>query len=211
MELTVLTVGRLQTNCYLVVSERGREALVVDPGGDLERILAAVERAKATVQLVVLTHFHFDHLLAAEGLCSQTGAPLAIHHREAELLTNPPPLFRLFAPDVPEGLKADRLLHGGDILTIGDVEAHILETPGHSPGGISVWLPQGTAVLSGDALFREGVGRTDFPGSSQSQLAESIRQSLFTLPDETAVYPGHGPSTTIGHERQHNPWMRPGR
>ncbi|MHB1293487.1 MAG: MBL fold metallo-hydrolase [Anaerolineae bacterium] len=207
MELTVLSVGRLHTNCYLVVSEAGREAMVVDPGGDLERILVEVQRARAIVQQVVLTHFHFDHMLAAEGLCKETGAPLAIHQREAELLANPPQLFRAFAPHIPEGVQAGRLLHGGDILPVGGVAAHVLETPGHSPGGISLWLPDGPAVLSGDALFYEGVGRTDFPGCSQSVLEESIRTQLFTLPDETVVYPGHGPSTTIGHERQYNPWV----
>lgn len=211
MELITLSVGRLHTNCYLLISEPGREAMVVDPGGDLERILAEVERAGAAVQQVVLTHFHFDHMLAAEGLCQETRAPLAIHEREAELLTHPPQLFRAFAPSIPEGLQADRLLRGGDVLTIGSVSAHVLETPGHSPGGISLWLPDGPAVLSGDALFYEGVGRTDFPGSSQRVLEEAIRTQLFTLPDETAVYPGHGPATSIGHERRYNPWVGEGR
>ncbi|OGO05001.1 MAG: hypothetical protein A2Y73_03060, partial [Chloroflexi bacterium RBG_13_56_8] len=156
--------------------------------------------------LIVLTHFHFDHVLAVEAVRAETKASLAIHHTEAAYLKNPPPLFRFFSPHAPNGIVADRLLEDGDHLEIGDLTVEVLHTPGHSPGGISLWIAQERVVFSGDALFRSGIGRTDFPGASYEVLLRSIRERLFALPDNTKVYPGHGPPTTIGYERQTNPW-----
>ena len=207
MILRTRTVGRLGTNCYVVACERTHQAMVVDPGGDLQDISSTLEEIGAQAQQIVLTHFHFDHILAADPLRQETGASLAIHEAEAPHLTNPPALFRAFSPDVPQGLVADQLLHDGDVLSVGDIRVEVLHTPGHSPGGISLWLPDEQIVFSGDALFREGIGRTDFPGSSSDQLLRSIREKLFALPDETVVYPGHGPSTTVGYEKSHNPWV----
>ena len=207
MILRTLMVGDLDTNCYLVGCSETHAGLVIDPGGHAERILDAVRELALDVQLVVLTHYHFDHILAADDVCEATGAPLAIHRAEGELLTNPPALFRFFAPATPSGMVADRLLDDDEVIEVGDLRVRVLATPGHSPGGISLWVEGEDVVFSGDALFREGVGRTDFPGSSSEVLMRSIRQRLYTLPDETAVYPGHGPSTTIGHERANNPWV----
>ena len=211
MILSTLVVGKIKTNCYLVGCPETGAALVVDPGDEAERILAEVTRQRLTVQMIVLTHFHFDHVLAAEAVRARTGAPLAIHAREAQHLANPPALFRFFAPGAPTGLVADRLLQDGETITVGTLEVRVLPTPGHSPGGISLWLPQEQVVLTGDALFHEGLGRTDFPGSDGGLLLQSVREQLLTLPEETMVYPGHGPSTTIGHEKSHNPWLSPGR
>ena len=207
MILETLVVGDLSTNCYLVGCERTREAMVIDPGGDAERILGAVRGAGVRVGQIVLTHFHFDHVLAAKAVQTSTGATLAIHYSEGDYLAQPPLLFRFFTPSVPKGLEASLLLHDGDRVQIGDLDVQVLHTPGHSPGGISLWIPGEGVVFSGDALFREGVGRTDFPGSDRDALAVSIRERLFALPDETVVYPGHGPATTIGHERRYNPWV----
>ncbi len=207
MLLRTLAAGRLQTNCYVLACRRRREAMVVDPGGDLERILDTVGDLKVRVTQVVLTHYHFDHIEAADPLRAATGASLAIHHSEAAPLKDPPPLFRLLVANVPDGIVADRLLHDGDVLSVGDLKVQVLHTPGHSPGGVSLWLADEGIVFCGDTLFRGGVGRTDFPGSSPSVLSRSIRDRLFLLPEETVVYPGHGPPTTIGYERQHNPWV----
>ena len=208
MIVRLLVVGQLNTNCYLVACEDTRQAIVIDPGGDAERILQGINAQQLVVKFIVLTHFHFDHVLAAEAVRSATGAPLAIHHNEADLLAHPPALFRFFSPEVPSGIVADQMLHDRDRLAFGDLEAEILLTPGHSPGGISLWFPQEAVVFTGDALFREGIGRTDLPHSDQSTLLSSIREQLYILPDDTVVYPGHGPQTTIGHEQRHNPWLR---
>lgn len=205
MLLKTLSVGRIRTNCYVLVCERTRLALVVDPGEDLDQIQGALANLNAQTTLIALTHFHFDHVLAAEGLRKATGAKVAIGRAEAALLANPPALFRFF-PTERVGVTADRLLDDGDALTVGDLAVTVLATPGHSPGGVSYWLAAEQVVFSGDALFREGVGRTDFPGSDGDLLVQSIRSKLFALPDATIVYPGHGPQTTIGHERRHNPW-----
>ena len=207
MILRALMVGQIKTNCYLVGCPRTHEALIIDPGGDAKDILSAVRELGVQVRQIALTHFHFDHVLAAGPVRSATAASLLIHQDDAQHLTNPPALFRFFVPGTPRGLVADRTLQDGDTLTVGELTVKVLHTPGHSPGGISLWLPGEGVVFSGDALFREGLGRTDFPGSSHKVLMESIRNKLFTLPDETVVYPGHGPETTIGHERLHNPWL----
>jgi len=205
--LRTLEVGTLHTNCYLLGCERTHQAMIIDPGGNAERILALVDDLGLQVDLIVLTHFHFDHVLALEAVRSGTGAEVAIHEADAGHLTDPPMLFRFLAPPVPRGLVADRLLRDGDLISVGDLRAQVLHTPGHSPGSLSLYLASEGAVFSGDALFRDGLGRTDFPGCSHSTLVRSIRERLFALPDETAVYPGHGPETTIGRERRHNPWV----
>ena len=205
MLLRALLVGRIHTNCYILACERTRAALVIDPGDDLDVIQDALTGLQANVALIALTHFHFDHVLAADGLRHATGAPIAIGRAEAPLLAKPPALFR-FMPNLGVPIVADRLLDDGDKLSVGDLALEVLATPGHSPAGVSYWLAAEKVVFCGDALFREGVGRTDFVGCDAEVLLRSIRSKLFALPDETVVYPGHGPQTTIGHERRFNPW-----
>jgi glyoxylase-like metal-dependent hydrolase (beta-lactamase superfamily II) len=205
MLLRTLPVGRIRANCYVLVCERTRAALVIDPGDDLETIQAALASLNAQVSLIALTHYHFDHVLAADGLRRASGAQIAIHRADAALLAKPPALFR-FLPGATVSVAADRLLEEGDKLAVGDLTLEVLATPGHTPGGVSFWLAAERLVFTGDTLFREGVGRTDFPGSDSELLLRSIRERLFALPDATLVYPGHGPQTTIGHERLHNPW-----
>jgi len=181
--------------------------MIIDPGADPEKIMDAVNRLGVEVRQIVLTHSHFDHVLAVEPVRSMTGAVVAIHEREAEHLTHPPTLFRFFDPDISRGLAADQFLHDQDVLSVGDLKARVIHTPGHSPGGVSLYMASEGVVFCGDSLFRDGMGRTDFPGSSRHLLVRSIRMRLFALPDETIVYPGHGPHTTIGRERRHNPWV----
>ena len=205
-----LSVGALGTNCYVVGCEHTREAMVVDPGDEAERIVAAAEDLGLTITRIVLTHYHFDHVLGAEALHAQTGAPVAIHESGTQLLAHPPAVFRMFAPGVASGPVADEELHDGDQLAVGDLKLTVLATPGHSPDGISLLLAEEGVVFCGDAIFREGIGRTDFPGSSHAVLMSSIKEKLFALPDETLLYPGHGPATTVGHERARNPWVRGG-
>jgi len=207
MILKAIFVGRLHTNCYLVACERTREALVIDPGAEERKILGQARNLDVQIRQIALTHFHFDHILAVKALLAETGATLAIHQDDAPLLSNPPALFRVFTPDASTDLAVNVLLHDGDEITMGDLTLRVLATPGHSPGGISLWLPKEKVIFVGDTWFREGIGRTDFPGCDQATLLRSIRERLFALPDETVVYPGHGPHTTIGHEKRHNPWL----
>jgi len=202
-----LVVGSLQTNCYLVADEATREGIVIDPGGDAEAILEAVQRLKLKIKMVVNTHGHFDHIMANREVMEATGAPLAIHPDDAGMLTNPLRSFALFVGKVQPSPPASVMLNEGDSITLGALKLQVLHTPGHSPGSISLWCAEEKALFDGDVLFNMGVGRTDFPGGSYRVLAQSIQHKLFKLPDDTVVYSGHGPETTIGFERAHNPFV----
>ncbi len=202
-----IVVGPLQTNCYIVVDEGTGEAIVIDPGGDADRILAAVERLNAAVRMVVNTHGHFDHIMANREVLEATGAPLAIHPADANMLSNPLRSFSFFLGNFRPSPPATVSLEEGAHLRVGSAVLQVLHTPGHSPGSISLWCADEGVLFSGDALFNLGIGRADFPGGSYKVLLQSIRQKLFTLPDETVVYSGHGPKTTIGYERRHNPFL----
>lgn len=208
MILRTLIVGPLEANCYLVGCERTSQVAIIDPGDDSLDILSVVRELGLEVVWILLTHFHFDHVLAAHAVQRTTGARVAIHKEDAPLLQRPPAILRAFGPFASSNLRVDQTLADGDTLSLGDLTFQVLHTPGHSPGSVSFYLAEEKAVFSGDTLFCEGVGRTDLPGGSYQALLESITRRLFALPDETTVYPGHGPSTTIGHERLHNPWLR---
>jgi len=202
-----LVVGPLQTNCYIVGDEATGEGIVIDPGGDADLILETVQSKKLNVKLVVNTHGHFDHIMANGKVMEATGAPLAIHPDDAGMLTNPLRSFALFVGKIHPSPPATVLLEEGSTVEVGSIKLQVLHTPGHSAGSVSLWCTQEKAVFSGDVLFNMGIGRTDFPGGSYRVLLQSIREKLFTLPDETMVYPGHGPETTIGFERAHNPFL----
>jgi hydroxyacylglutathione hydrolase len=207
MELYTIPVGMTATNCYILACARTRAALLIDPGDEAEIILETIRERALTVSLIVLTHAHYDHTGAAEQVRAATGAPLAAHVEAVDALSRPVALFRGMRAPAPT--TVDRMLQTGETLLIGDLRILVLATPGHAPGSISLYLAEEKVVFVGDALFREGIGRTDFSGSSAATLAASIRMQLYTLPDETIVYPGHGPETTIGWEKRHNPFIRP--
>ncbi len=202
-----LVVGALQTNCYVVGDEATRKGIVIDPGGDGDLILRTVQRLKLDIQLVVNTHGHFDHIMANKEVMEATGAALAIHPDDAGMLTNPLRSFAFFIGKLHPSPPATVLLKEGSTVEFGSVKLQVLHTPGHSAGSVSLWCSEEKVVFSGDALFNLGIGRTDFPGLSMRVLVQSIRDRLLTLPDETAVYPGHGPDTTIGFERLQNPFL----
>jgi len=205
----MLPVGPLLTNCYIVGCEETKEGAIIDPGGDADRILATVEETGLTVKYVINTHGHFDHILANRKVVEATGAKLAIHPKdEPMLLAKLSGLANFFGlggiiPSPPP----DLLLEEGDELLVGKLRFKVLHTPGHSPGSISLYNEEEGVVFAGDVLFNGGIGRTDLPGGSYRTLMESIRNKLLTLPDETIVYPGHGPPTTIGKERRSNPFL----
>lgn len=200
-----LPLGELDTNCYFIWDSR-REALVVDPGDDAQTILAALHRDGLTVSAVVLTHAHFDHMLAAQEICDATGAPLWVGAGdEAALADKMKNLSAVFGGAETVALHADRLLREGDVLTAGGYALTVWETPGHTPGSICLI---GTRVaLTGDTLFAGSIGRVDFPGGDMTAMERSL-QRLKDLPDELRIYPGHGPASTIGYEKNCNPYLR---
>ena len=209
LAVQTLVVGPLQTNCYLVSGGGSKEAIVIDPGGDPGRILQVVEDEGLTVALIVDTHAHFDHVAANAAIHEATEAPIAIHRLDAEALARPATLFG-FSLGGPASPPAGRLLEDDEEIEVGEVTLRVLLTPGHTPGGISLLYEPQPAVFSGDALFQLGIGRADLPGGDYETLLNSIRSRLFTLPDSTVVYPGHGPATTVGAERAGNPYVGTG-
>ncbi|HHW15677.1 MAG TPA: MBL fold metallo-hydrolase [Firmicutes bacterium] len=206
VKVQTLPVGVLATNCYLVHDPLSGEMLVIDPGAEPERLLSAIRESGARVVAIVNTHGHWDHIGANAAVKEATGAPLLIHAADAGWLTDSAANRSALRPLPPVASpSADRLLQEGEELPLGRHRLRVIHTPGHTAGGICLYLPG--LLFSGDTLFAESVGRTDLPGGSWTALRSSIREKLFALPVETVVYPGHGPSTTIGDERSLNPYV----
>jgi glyoxylase-like metal-dependent hydrolase (beta-lactamase superfamily II) len=205
--IAILPVGLIETNCYIVGCPKTREGVIIDPGGHPERILAEVKRHSLTIRYVLDTHAHFDHTDANGAIVQATGAPLALHPEDLPLLkaSGGAVLFGLTADPSP---PPDIELGDGDELQVGSLLFQVLHTPGHTPGHVCFYEKNEAAVFDGDVLFFRGVGRPDLPGGSWPQLRDSIERVLFALPDETLVYSGHGPVTTIGDEKKLNPWLR---
>ena len=205
MILKKLVVGPLASNCYIVGSESSKEGMIIDPGDEAEVISRKVKDLELNVKSVVLTHTHIDHIGALKEVKEATGAEVAIHGDDAQAFQakSATTMLGLSYPTPP---PPDRLLKDGNNIDIGDLHFLVLHTPGHSPGSICL-LGQGM-VFSGDTLFNYGIGRADLPGGSYSQLMNSIHTKLMILPDNTVVYPGHGPKTTIGTERTDNPFLQ---
>ena len=209
MILRALQLGMFASNCYIVGSEATKEGMIIDPGADAETILENVSELELDIKLIAVTHAHIDHVGALRAVKEATGAVFAIHEADADggVIEGMARMLgmvmtRSFRPPP----KPDRLLKDGDILEVGDLSFTVIHTPGHSPGGISIYGHG--VVFSGDTLFQFGIGRTDFPGCSYQKLMDSIHNKLMALPDETIVLSGHGPATTIAIERRYNPFLR---
>jgi len=208
MILKAFELGPFAVNCYLVGDETTKEGMLIDPGAEAEALKEEIGKAELNIKLIVLTHGHIDHIGAVAALKEATGAEFAYHAQEADTIQGRMETYAVMGREVPEVPQADRLLQGGDTLEVGGLRFTVLHTPGHSPGGICL---VGNGVLfSGDTLFNFSIGRTDIPGGNIVQLLNSIHTKLLVLPDSTIVLPGHGPQTTIGQERQWNPFLRPG-
>ena len=202
--LKKLVVGPLASNCYIVGSETTKEGMIIDPADEAEEILRGIEELGLKIKFIVLTHGHPDHVGALKEIKEATGAEIAIHTDDGEILRQQFLGF-LFGLSYPEPPAPDRLLKRGDGIDIGDLRFSVLHTPGHTPGGICL-LGHGV-LFSGDTLFNCGIGRYDLPGGDYNQLMDSLHTKLMVLPDDTIVYPGHGPETTIGAERRANPFL----
>jgi glyoxylase-like metal-dependent hydrolase (beta-lactamase superfamily II) len=210
MKTETCTFGPFAVNGYLLLDDAGAEAILVDPGMECEEWVEEVARRKLRVLAIVNTHGHVDHALGNAFAKERLGAPLWAHAGDLELLRHLPEQGAAFGFEAVSSPEPDRLLRDGDLLTLGGEGLRVLHTPGHSPGGISLCAEGGRRpfVIVGDCLFEGSIGRTDLWGGDFDQLAASIREKLYTLPDTTRVLCGHGPETTIGAERRTNPFVR---
>ena len=205
LNMKVLVVGSLGVNCYILHEEGHDEAVVIDPGGSEEAVWMHISAEGLALKAILNTHAHADHIGAVDFLREKTGAKFYIHEADAPMLLDARKNLSAFMGMPIVTKPADVLLKGGEVLDICQMKFTVLHTPGHSPGGVCYLMED--RVFSGDTLFAESVGRTDFPGSSAKDLMTSVREKLLVLPDEIKVYCGHGPETTIGHERKYNPYI----
>lgn len=205
LKIETMTVGMAQSNCYIVYNET--EAIIVDPGGEQARIEQTVERLDIKPIAILLTHTHYDHIGALEGIRDTYNVPVYVAAEEKNWLMDPMKNLSGYVGESITTRPAEEELLIGDEMTIGDFTFKVLPTPGHSPGGVSFVFMDGDFVITGDALFGGSIGRTDFPGSNHEQLLTSIREQLFTLPEHYTIYPGHMGRSTIGHEKNYNPFF----
>lgn len=209
MKIDRLILGDFETNCYVVrMDESASDCLVIDPGMGADSLIEFLRQHQFHPVATLLTHGHVDHIVGTTALHQHfPEARIYIHKLDAPMLTDPHANLSAFAGIVFAAEPADVLLEDGDTVEQAGITLKVLHTPGHTPGGICLYAQQEGLVFVGDTLFADSVGRTDFPGGDMDQLVESIRMKLFTLPDATAVYPGHGMRTTIGREKRSNPYV----
>ena len=210
MEIDSLVLGLYETNCYVLRADKtGSECVIIDSGLEKNAMVEYLTARNLQPTAIILTHGHVDHIGGAAGIKARyPQARVYVHQADAPMLGNPQDNLSLFAGVTIGSPAADVQVKDGDIIDEARIKLAVLHTPGHTPGGISLYARQEASVFSGDALFADSVGRTDFPGGSMEQLVQSIKKKLFVLPDQTVVYPGHGPSTTIAHEKKHNPFLK---
>ena len=207
MIFDVMVVGPLSVNGFILGCDETREGVVVDPGGDVESIIQAVSRHDLAIRYIINTHGHFDHVGGNRQAVEAFRASLLIHQADAPMLDRVADVGRMYGIQSENSPPADGFLVEGMEIEFGACRMKVLHTPGHTPGGCCLYLAQENKVITGDTLFADSIGRTDLPGGSHDQLLESIRGKLFTLPDDVSAYPGHGPETSIGHEKRHNPYF----
>jgi glyoxylase-like metal-dependent hydrolase (beta-lactamase superfamily II) len=204
----ILPVGALQCNCSIFGDEASGEALVIDPGDEIEHITAVLEKHRLRVKAIIITHAHIDHIGGAQKLKALTGAPVYMNFNDRELYDHIDTQAQWLGVATPQKTDIDVNAREGESVKLGPAEFHVLETPGHTQGSISVWIPAENKLVAGDTLFRDSIGRTDLPGGNPRQILRSIHDKLLPLDDAVVVIPGHGASTTIGRERRRNPFLQ---
>lgn len=203
----VLPVGPLQCNCSIVGDENTHEVMVIDPGDEIEEILAIIARHRLQVKQIVVTHAHLDHVGGAKKLRVATGAPILLNQNDQELLAMLDVQAAWLGMDDPGKVEVDQNVQDGDVVKTGLIAATVMHTPGHTEGSICLYFSTEKKLIAGDTLFAGSIGRTDLLGGSMRKILNSIHEKVLALPDETIVVPGHGPTTTIGEERENNPFL----
>lgn len=204
----ILPVGLLQCNCSIFGDEQTREAIVIDPGGEIDKITEVLDQHRLRVKAIVITHAHIDHVAGAHKLRALTHAPVYLNQRDKDLLNALDMQARWLGIETPERTPVDSAADDGTVLRLGSADFNVLHTPGHTQGSLCIWIPEENKLIAGDTLFRDSIGRTDLPGGNARQILSSIKTRLFDLPDTATVIPGHGPSTTLGREKERNPFLR---
>lgn len=204
----ILPVGVLQCNCSIVGDEQAHEAMVIDPGDQIEEILAILRQENLSLKYIVVTHAHIDHIGGAMKLKAATGAPILLNQNDLALMKMLDVQATWVGMRPPGQVQVDESVADGQSLKIGNINSTVIETPGHTEGSICILFPQEKKLIAGDTLFAGSIGRTDLPGGSFDKIMRSLRTRLLALPDDTEVVPGHGPLTSIGEERETNPFLR---
>ena len=208
LSIAVVPVTAFEQNCTILMCDTTREAAVVDPGGDLPRIKAQLEKMSAKPVKILLTHAHIDHAGGTAGLARDLGVPVIGPHKEDEFwIQSLPQQSMMFGFPQAESFTPDQWLNDGDTVSIGDITLQVIHAPGHTPGHVVFFEPESKTALVGDVIFNGSIGRTDFPKGNFDELVSSIRTKLFPLGDDVQFICGHGPNSTFGHERQHNPFV----
>lgn len=208
MEIETLVVGPIETNCYILSDPASREAVIIDAGDDAEDILAYVEKNQLQVKYLLNTHGHFDHIQANDAVRQKTGAPLAIHADDVELLLSPEKVSGGMMAAVHGCREPEIVLHNGDTICFGPYQLRAIYTPGHSKGGCCFYEVQEKVCFTGDTLFHGSIGRTDLYGGNYAVLLKSVRERLQVVADDVAIYPGHGPESNMAFERKANPYLK---
>jgi glyoxylase-like metal-dependent hydrolase (beta-lactamase superfamily II) len=203
----VLPVGPLQCNCSIIGDETSHEAMVIDPGDDIDNVLAVIREHKLQVKQIIITHAHIDHVGGAMKLRGATGAPILLNQNDYALLKMLDVQASWLGMAAPGDVSIETSIVDGETLQTGSLKANVLHTPGHTEGSVCLYFPAEKLLIAGDTLFARGIGRTDLPGGSFEKIMRSLQDRVLTLPDETVVIPGHGPRTTIGEEREGNPFL----
>jgi len=204
----ILPVGPLQCNCSIIGDEATREAMVIDPGDEIDDIIAILEKHQLHVKQIVITHAHIDHVGGAMKLRELTGAPILLNQNDYALLKMLDVQAAWIGVPAPGKVEIASTLSDGDALRVGDMSAGVIETPGHTEGSVCLYFAPQKLLIAGDTLFAGSIGRTDLPGGSFEKIMRSLHGRVLALPDETVVIPGHGPATTIAEEREGNPFLK---